>query len=1360
MKRALAPLLLLLALPLHAAKIPVSGRVVDPDGKPVPNAKVALIAFPPEAERGRLEIAGQTGPEPAVTVSSNAEGVYRLEAPDSGIWRVKVEAPGFVPLQVLLEPLVEETDLPEVKLLRDAGLKVKVTDAQGKPVAGARVRVMDERRAPSALVAWQTAVRLAATDANGSATLPWAAEERVLVQAGAPGQPFAEQREIRSGSVSLRLAAGKSRRLQVRDPQGKGVPDVLVILAGSSWRVGRTPESGLLDIVLPDAQGTRLRLVAEDGRGLAFSLPAAKPEDQGPVAITLPPASTVTSKVVSGQDGRALPGAVVWRGDDPGVAVRAGADGAFRIPATAETKGVSAAAAGFFTGDTTIEEGRAATLRLEPRLAAAGMVVDEGGRPVPGAEILATYVFSPALLNRMSAYQSGGVARSNESGRFRLISLAPDIAYQLKVRKTGFAPAKVELPAREAGQPAQDLRIVLRAGRTAFGLVIDGQRRPVAGARVTLQPATPSSFAARRLASRNPSERFEGTTDPAGRFEVASLPAGTYDATVRGKGFAPLTVPGLVLPEGAGRTDLGTVVLSPGTAVRGIVADLEGKPVEGAEVRAQAAAERSPFPRAFSSREPEPADAVTAQDGTFLLADRAPGESLDLTVTHPSYGTESAPGVAVPREEPVRVVLKPVARVSGRVLDPDGKPIPEAQVFLIEMRSESFGGGQSSLLPARLPRDAKTDEKGAFEIERVAPGPIQVNAQAPRRQRARVEGLEVKPGRDLTNVEIVLAPGGTVEGRVLSPEGRPVPNAQVSVAETASQGMMVFSSVQTKTDGDGRYRLDGVPPGPRTLEATAEGYRRGVRDVEVTAETRTVDFELERGLEVAGRVVDDAGNPIPSVQVVLTAGRNFFDALRAITGADGGFRISGVQDGTYNLTAIKDGYAADFQGHTVAVAGASIGGLEIKLSAGASITGRITGVEFSQLARVRVWANWEGNSGRVDPDGVYRISNLRPGTWRVAAEVPGTPLHAEGQVTIEPGNPEARLDLQLGQGYELTGLVLRNGQPLAGATVGLHRPGTLSEQNAKTDHQGSFRFGGLESGAYDLAVSTPNGAQHRESVEISGDREIRVELRTASLTGRVVDAADSSPLSGVQVSLAPLAPEDGRAPFFPEVTTDARGTFRLLEVGDGAWKVKASREGYAPGEREIQVDGSADGGENQEVEIRLSPTAGLTVEAVLASGQRPDRVQVTVIGGDGRVVSSGSYPLGEEGRARISNVPPGSWQLLVESNQSAAATVAATVPGPVLHVVLPPAGRVEIRVPDLAQSNVIAKATLTGPGGPLRFTGFGGTVESEWNLYQGRAFLSHIPAGSWQVVVRAPDGRSWTATATVTPGGLEEITMN
>lgn len=1352
MKRASASFLLLLAFPLHAAKIPVNGRVLDVGGKPAPNAVASLILVLPEVERGRLELEGKTGPEPASTAAADAEGFFRLEAPDAGIWRVKVEAPGFVPQQIALAPLVDEMDLPEVRLARDERLAVKVTDAQGKPVAGARVRMTNDR-SPSLPFAWQPAVRLALTDASGAAALPRGADERLLVQTSAPGHLVAEQRDVRSGTATLRLGTGRPRRLQVRDVQGRPVPNVLVTLAAGSWRLGRTAESGDLEIVQAAGQPSRLYLLAGDGRALALNLPVA---GEAGINAVLPAAPVVSGTVVSGQDGGPLAGALVWRQDDPGIVARAGAGGAFRLPAAAGTNGVSAAAPGFFPDEGEMTDGRTATLRLEPKLTAAGTVVDEAGRPVPGAEITAKVIFNPSLVNRPGLYRSGGLARSGASGRFRLPSLAPGVAYETRVRKSGFAPAKLELPAREAGQAAQDLRIVLRAGRTAFGLVLDGRRRPVAGARVTLQGALPTEMKARLRSARNPPEKFEGDTGEAGRFEVASLPAGTYDVTVRAPGAAPLTVPGFALPEGSGRTDLGTFVLSPGATVRGLVTSSSGQPVEGAEVRAKAA-ESGALPRLPSSSlaEPEPADAVTGPDGTFLLADRAPGEMLDLAVSHPLYGMETVPGVAVPTESPVRVVLKPVARVSGRVTDPDGKPVADAVVVLSELRPTSFGGGQSALFPAGTPRRTATDDKGAFEIERVAPGPIEIGAMAPRRQRASVEGLEVKAGQDLANVEIVLSPAGTVEGRVLSTDGRPVPNAQVTVAASGSGPGPVFSGPRATADGDGRYRLDGIAPGPRTLEATAEGYRRGVRDVEVTAgapaDGRSVDFELERGLEVSGRVVDGAGSPIPSADVILIAGRNLMDALRATTGGDGGFRLTGAEDGTFQLMARKDGYALDPVGQTVTIAGASVSGLEIRLSSGGAITGRISGVEVSQLARVRVWANWEGNSGRVDPDGMYRIASLEPGLFKVTAVVPGTPLHAEGEVTLEAGAAEARLDLQLGGGYALTGLVLRNGQPLAGAPVALSRFQS-GEQNTRTDHQGAFRFGGLENGPYELAVSTPNGALHRESVEISGDREIRVELSTASVSGRVVDATDSSPVSGAQVTLVPA---EGPPQFFPGITTDARGAFRLLEVGDGAWKVKATGEGYAPGEREVRVEGA----EEQEIEIRLRPTAGLTVEALLPSGQRPSRLQVTALDASGRTVASGSYPVGEEGRARISGVPPGSWQLLVESDQSATAAVTATVPGPVLRIALPWAGRLSVNVPALAESGARAKLTLSGPGGLLRITEFG-TVISDWDLYQGKALLSRVPAGSWSLTVLTPDGRSWTGTATVPPGGLAEVNLN
>ena len=183
-----------------------------------------------------------------------------------------------------------------------------------------------------------------------------------------------------------------------------------------------------------------------------------------------------------------------------------------------------------------------------------------------------------------------------------------------------------------------------------------------------------------------------------------------------------------------------------------------------------------------------------------------------------------------------------------------------------------------------------------------------------------------------------------------------------------------------------------------------------------------------------------------------------------------------------------------------------------------------------------------------------------------------------------------------------------------------------------------------------------------------------------------------------------------------------------------------------------------DGSPVDDLEIRLSPTEGLSIEALLPSGRPPDRIQVAVLDAAGKALSSGSYPVGETGRARIATVPPGSWQVLVESDQSAPATVAVRVPGPAVRVALPAAGRLTVKIPVLANDPTKAKVTLSGPGGIYRALGWGGSVDSEFDVYGGFTRL-RVPAGVWQVVAKAADGRSWSGTATVTPGGEAEVAL-
>ena len=78
MKRvsSLVTLLALLCVPLQAAPVPVSGRIVDSAGKPVANAQVELLSILPATEDGQLQLTGKVDREPAAKATTDAAGRF------------------------------------------------------------------------------------------------------------------------------------------------------------------------------------------------------------------------------------------------------------------------------------------------------------------------------------------------------------------------------------------------------------------------------------------------------------------------------------------------------------------------------------------------------------------------------------------------------------------------------------------------------------------------------------------------------------------------------------------------------------------------------------------------------------------------------------------------------------------------------------------------------------------------------------------------------------------------------------------------------------------------------------------------------------------------------------------------------------------------------------------------------------------------------------------------------------------------------------------------------------------------------------------------------------------------------------
>jgi len=1101
-------------------------------------------------------------------------------------------------------------------------------------------------------------------------------------------------------------------------------------------------------------------VMTRDGRRAEVTLPRG-PAGASPVAVRLSPLpARLSGKVVENGSRKPVAGALVWPSDDPAAFVLTDAKGAYTIKAPAgDAPRVDGAAAGYLPAMETARAAAGPTLSLKPLATVSGSVVDAAGRPVAEAVIRAVTEGGGARAGRGSASSAGLVTRSGPQGLFQL-RVVPGHPVTLVASHPDFTQAKLPLPELAARASRTNLRIVLEKGLSGFGKVVDAAGRPVSGAEVALIPSGEERDPfARAFMMDNPPAGPQAFTDAQGSFLLEHLEPGRFSLHTSARGFAPVTVPGIQLAAGQPRVDLGTVTLAPGATLEGVVVDPRDRPIAGAQVGVRAVTRT-----ARHIAEPEE-DILTSADGSFSIPDLKPGEKVMLFVSKLGYVRATFNGIEVPPVTPLRVVLTPGVRVAGRVVDEGGDPVAGASVRLTP--------AGTTMVTSRGPMEsmrgfAVSETDGRFAIEGVEAGKVRLVATAQGFLEGEVPGFDVVTGRDIDDLEVVLRRGSVVTGRVTGPDGAPVSGARVQMVEEAGRGSYRMGG-SASSDGDGNYRLEGVPEGAHSFAAQGEGLQRAVRDLEVRTGENRLDFRLEGGHEVSGRVVDSSGQPAAGAMVRLSSTGDRIPTMsrsgrpEARSGADGSFRISGVATGVYDVAADKEGYAPA-QLESVNVTG-RVQGLELRLEAGGGIQGRLLGLDFSELAGASVYANPAepalartvmrlARAGQVDYQGQYRISGLTAGEWRVSART-DSGRQAEGKVTVTPG-AEATLDLELGGGFTLTGRVLRGGEGVPNIDVLMHGTGEGGGSGrASTDPQGAFRIQGLKPGTYQLqAMSFRTGLSHNEAMEISGDRDILIELPTRRVSGRVVDATDQSPIANVVVSLEPADGAEIRSGFGKGSRTDADGAFTISEVAPGSYRVNARLDGYAPAESPVQVDNDDD---VDGVRLALQPTQGLTLEVRSSLGTPPSEVRVALLDPSGRSVLSGTHTTGENGRARVSSAPPGRWRLLVASGASATTALDVQVPGPPIPVVLAPGGMLTVLAGGMPTGTIIS---LVGSGGqPFQSLMFGGGVRSQWSLNEGAVVIEGVPPGQWRVRATTLDGQAREGTASVSSGGASQVTL-
>jgi hypothetical protein len=178
----------------------------------------------------------------------------------------------------------------------------------------------------------------------------------------------------------------------------------------------------------------------------------------------------------------------------------------------------------------------------------------------------------------------------------------------------------------------------------------------------------------------------------------------------------------------------------------------------------------------------------------------------------PSAG---GPDTAAPLPRPAGAPAAGSLTLGARLLDERARPLSGGE--LVQWLVDESG------LP-RPGRSAAADPNGVVWLvlpreELPAQGSLTLEARGPGRARERVSVARRSfEGTPLVSLgELLLGPGGSVSGRVLDAEGRPVAGALVGLALDGQR--LSGAAPVALTDEEGRFTLEGVAPGRLALMA-------------------------------------------------------------------------------------------------------------------------------------------------------------------------------------------------------------------------------------------------------------------------------------------------------------------------------------------------------------------------------------------------------------------------------------------------------------------------------------------------------------------------------------------------------------
>lgn len=648
-------------------------------------------------------------------------------------------------------------------------------------------------------------------------------------------------------------------------------------------------------------------------------------------------------------------------------------------------------------------------------------------------------------------------------------------------------------------------------------------------------------------------------------------------------------------------------------------------------------------------------------EGEFEIGGLASGVAHRVVAQSELYANGEVRGVSVEAGDTltVDVPLALGATVAGTVSDANGALLEGARVYHI---SAEQAGQRIPFLKAN-PEFERLTHVGRFELTGVPPGERVLVVEADGYLEATEELGNLRDGERRLAVDVRLNAGRSVEGVVFWPDGAPAVGADVRLAQKSDMMGMEVGRImgETQAGPDGSFKFPALGDG--TCEVTASSLhpddrpasgsklsrlkarripRWMARVEDVAPGSQKISLTLTSGNVIAGKVVDDAGEPVKAFRVTATPEASGFLSAGSMKpvrekfkGDDGEFALQGVQVGRWEVRVTATGYG-DSDRQKVSLPGADE--LRFVVPRTGVVTGIVRSPDGSGAVGARVMAkHGENKSIGVDTDGEGKFiaGNLEPGWVEISATAEGYSGTETQKFQITAAAKREGIVLALKPGAVIVAELHRDMEDRAGRQVSISGP---TSRRLETNSAGSVRFEGLDAGQYTVSLA-PNGARggrgrgdwvmrmansKKADAEVREGEEVFVVLGAPSPTAVKVSGTVTRGGEPLPSALVVAAPESGDDDLTSAVRADDQGQYELVVDHPGDWRFQVGSN-----QRElVAFTESVPGGDNVVINFSL-PEGRIEGRVTGPDGRPKEGLRVTLSGG----TAPSAVPGGERGRS-------------------------------------------------------------------------------------------------------------------------------